>query len=180
MPLSVLRVLSLSIAVVLTSCAHEPRPYSPPKDIPLQDAPPGKAVVYLLRAPYDSLSIDISVANQKLAILGPSTYTAVALPPGTHSLVTKATSVFSAGGNVAPNFELTLKANERRFLNISGQTGKSPAVVGILPLAGGAIPLLLPEQNTANGSRSWKEVSEIDAQGLMSISKTVLPEPGAL
>lgn len=173
--------IALVLVLAAAGCAVEPKPYSPPKETPLQDPPPGKAIVYLLRAPYDSAEITVFVGAAKVATIPPGKYTAIALPPGRHVFITRAASIFGVGGEIAPSFHLNVRENQRRFLNISGSTTKTPALVGALPMpSGGGIPLVMPVQSTAPGSRSWKEVSELDAQGLMSISTPSLPERDAL
>lgn len=173
------RTLVLFIAWICAGCAA-PKPYAPPIDAPLQDAPPGKAVLYFLRAPYDSAQVVVSTASERFAVLPSSTYTVVVMEPGTHVISAHEPAVIGEPKKISPDLQLELKANERRFFNLSGTTGRTPALSGLLPLAGGVIPLLLPSQETAPGSRSWKEVTELDAQGLIFISKLVFPEQGAL
>lgn len=169
------------LLVAATGCALEPKPYSSPKDTPLQDPPPGKAIVYLLRAPYDSADIGVFVGGIKVATIPSGKYTAIALPPGRHVFTTRAVSIFGVGQEIAPTFSVDVQENQRRFLSISGATTKAPELVGALPMpGGGAVPLIQSVQSTAPGSRTWKEVPELDAQGLMSISTPSLPERDAL
>lgn len=165
---------------VVVGCATT-QPYVAPVDVRLQDPPPGKAVVYLVRAPYDSSHVAVFSGAAKLATLPPDSYTAIALLPGEHVLITKTAATVSADAQVAPPYELRVRADERRFLNLSGLTSRRPVFVGVLPIAGGGvIPLIEQQQATKSGSLTWKEVTEIDAQGLMSIAKPALPEKGAL
>jgi hypothetical protein len=161
------RALLLALSLFAAACATEPRPYVAPVDKPLQDPLPGQAIVYLLRAPHDSLRVQVSSAEQRLAVLAQSTYTAVSLQPGRHLLRTHAW-LLAAGAEVAPPLELDVQPNTRRFFNLSGATVRF--VYGVP----------LPQVDTAPGSRSWKEVSELDAQGLMSITRVTLPDQGAL
>lgn len=138
-------------------------------------------MVYLVRAPYDSSRVAVFSETAKLAILPPDSYTAIVLAPGKHLLTTKTAATLSPDVEVAPPYELRVNAEERRFLNLSGLTSGGPVVAGVLPIAGvGVVPLLIQQQGTKSGSLTWKEVTELDAQGLMSIAKPVLPEKGAL
>lgn len=132
---------------------------------------PGQAIAYLLRAPHDENDIEIFAANKKIAVLRESTYTVISLAPGTHVITTRGIAMFSSGAEVAPSFQLTAKSGERRFFNISGTITRTIGIYGGIPIAGTGI---------VARSRSWKEVSELDAQGLMSISRLVLPEQGRL
>jgi hypothetical protein len=174
-------VLTLLIGVLaLGACATPSKPYTPPVDKPLQDPLPGQAVIYLLRAPYDRERLELSIDGKKVALLSESTYTAVSLSPGRHVMLTKFPSLFAEGTDAAPPIELYLKADQRRFFNVSGITSKLTALAGVLPIpSGGGVPLLIQRAGTVDGTRSWKEVTELDAQGLMSISKLVLPERNA-
>ena len=175
-----LRCLAASLTLLAAVGCSAPRAYSPPVDIPLQDPPPGKAIVYLVRAPYDSSLIAVFSGSAKLVTLPAETYTAVVLAPGSHVLTTRGAGVLSAGSEVAPPYRLQTKADERRFLNISGATSTVPVFTGVLPVSGAMIPLFMPQPGTSSGSLAWKEVTELDAQGLMSIANPVLPEKGAL
>jgi len=69
--------------------------------------------------------------------------------------------------------------NERRFIYLSGVNEKNFAssnqLAPILGVVGGAIGgavagLLASGLDTASGTHSWKECSELDARGFMSIS----------
>jgi hypothetical protein len=160
------RHLLLACSAALASCATEFKPYVPPVDLPLQDAPPGQALVYLLRAPHDSKVVRVVEADRHLASLDSGTYTVISLPPGRHLLRTLAgLPVF---GEMAPPLVVELAPGSRRFFALSGVSTRF--VLG----------LPLPELETAPGSRRWTEVTELDTQGLMSIGRLVKPEAGAL
>jgi hypothetical protein len=161
------RALLLAVSVLAAACATEPKPYVAPVDKPLQDPLPGQAVVYLLRAPHDSLRVQVSSAEKRLVVLAQSTYTAVSLQPGRHVLRTHAW-LLAAGAEVAPPLVLEVQPNTRRFFSLSGATVRF--VYG----------MPLPQVDTAPGSHSWKEITELDAQGLMSITRVTLPDRGAL
>lgn len=178
---SLFRSLLLAAMALVAGCAVPPKPYEPPVDVRLQEPPQDQAIVYLLRAPYDGVEIAVHVGSDRVAILPPSTYTAIVLKPGAHVLTTRTSSLLGEGAFLAPPFNLQVKANERRFLNISGVTKKEAQFTGVIPMPGGAMmPMVTASQATAAGSRTWKEVTELDAQGLMSIAKLVMPEKGAL
>lgn len=167
------------IAVVLSGCAA-PTPYEPPVDKLLQDPLPGQAIVYLLRAPYDDETMEIVVSGRKVAVLPGSTYTALSLPPGRHLLQARSRGVFGAEVDAAQAVELELLPDQRRFLYVSGTTENSFGYAGLIPLGRGAVvPLFLPRNVTDARTRTWKEMTELDAQGLMSISRLVLPARSA-
>ena len=157
----------------LASCSFTSKPYSytPPIDKVLQDPLPGQAIAYFLRAPHDEIDLEVFAADKKVAVLREGTYSAISLAPGTHVITVRETSIFGTGPEVAPAFQIIAKSGERRFFNISGAIRRTLSIYGGIPIAGTGI--------VAN-SRGWKEVSELDAQGLMSISRLVLPERGAL
>lgn len=181
MPHITRRLMLLLAVLAVAGCVVAPKPYEPPIDLPLQDPPAGQAIVYLLRAPYDSSTVVVAVNGKVVAVLPSSTYTAVVVPSGRNILATNVRSPFGIGGEGAPAFQFDIQPNERRFFNLSGVTAKTPAVVGVMPVPGiGVLPLVMPMQGTAAGTKTWKEVAELDAQGLMSISSLVLPGKDAL
>jgi hypothetical protein len=166
-------LLGLSAAGCMT-----PKEFNP-KDIPplvqLQDAPPGKAVIYLLRAPHDTATLPVYFGARRVANLPPATYTVVLVEPGSH-VVASSPSGSSAG---APGSELTVSAGERRFLYVSAAaTGRTATVAPLLGPGAGVVPLVLPSYGST-GARVWKECAELDAQGFMSISRPVAPVPSA-
>lgn len=164
------------VCAALMGCATPPKPYEAPQDTPLQDPLPGRAVVYLLRAPYDDLRLEVILSGIRVAVLPPEAYTAIDAAPGIHEIRTRFASRSGAGEEIAPPFQLQLQANERRFLNVSGVTAKTVGVSGFLSLPKGVpVPMPVPMTGTASGTHSWKEVTELDAQGLMSISRFVWP-----
>jgi len=171
-----------AVLLLLTQGCATPvaKPFVPPVvvDLPLQDPPPGMAVVYLLRSPYDSSSVSVHMQGRNLAVLPPSSYTVVVLQPGQHVLETRVSGPQSDTETVAAPFKITVMAEERRFVNLSGRQSTSSNLS--LFFAGGGLPVPVHAQTTTYDTRSWKEVTELDAQGLMSIAKMVLPEPGAL
>ena len=170
----------LATVILIQGCAAGSKPYVAPLDVNLQDPLPGTAVIYVIRAPYDTSELSIYEGNRKLATLPSSTYTAITLQPGKHVLITHSPSIFFSELELAPKYELALQAEERKFLYISGENSTSPTLTALLPISGTIMPLILPTKDTSAGTRSWKEINELDAQGLMSIAKPVLPEKGAL
>jgi len=152
-----------------------PRPIHPDAVV-LQDPLPGQALVYLLRAPHDGLDIGVNVNAKQLVMLPPESYTALSLPAGKHVLTTFS-SASSPHTPVAPPLEISVSPNQRVFYAIAGVTEKSVGLSGFIPIGGGGLaPLMLPRQAIVAGSRSWKEFSELDARGLLTVSRLVLPE----
>jgi hypothetical protein len=174
-PQAMARACLLFAACLLAGCAAD-RPDERHDDTPLQDPLPGQAIVYLLRAPHDGARVEVAVNGRRAATLPPGTYTAITLAPGRHAIVTSTTD---GARQVAPPLQVDIAAGTRRFFNLSGVTSEAVTLQGVLALDRSAIPLLEPSLTTRAG-RSWKEVTELDAQGLMSIARPVLPEQGAL
>jgi len=168
------RSLLVASTTFLVACASgEFKPLSFPPNVVLQDAPAGMAIVYLIRAPYDAATLPVYFNGQKLAVLPSMSYTAVVVQPGAYAIA----SGPNGGTPEAPASTLTVNAGERRYLYVSAPTDRSSTFMAI-PGKAGIIPLLLPSYAAA-GARTWKECSELDAQGLMSLGRLVLPEPGA-
>ena len=169
------RSFLLASTTFLFGCASSGfKPLSFPPNVVLQDAPAGMAVVYLIRAPHDRATIPVYFDERKLAVLPALTYTAVVVMPSTFAIA----SAPGGGTAEAPASTLTVGAGERRFLYVSAPTNRSLDLIAVPMGKTGIIPLLLPTY-VAAGARTWKECSELDAQGLMSLGKLVLPEPGA-
>jgi hypothetical protein len=168
-------IMHLPIAV-LCGCVT-PKSFDPkdlPPLVPLQDAPTGKAIVYLLRAPHDSSTLPVFFSEQKVAVLEPATYTVAVVEPGTYLVASSPLG----RTETLPASTLTVQAGERRFLYVSAPTGQVANLSAMYLSKIGVAPLLLPSYGAA-GSRTWKECSELDAQGFMSIARPVRPEPGA-
>lgn len=170
------RILLLATAVILGGCAT-PKNFDPkdlPPVVPLQDAPPGKAIVYLLRAPHDKSTLPVFFDAKKVAVLGPATYTVTVVAPGSYQI---ASSPMGRSESM-PASSLTVKAGERRFLYVSAPTSRSFNTSFMFLPNVGVVPLVVPTYGPA-GAKTWKECSELDAQGFISISRPVQPEPGA-
>ena len=165
------RALAFALSIALTGCASrefKPLEFAPP--VALQDPLPGLAIVYLLRAPHDPVVVDVALNSALAARLPAETYTAVSLQPGTYAIATTDGTASSPGDNPV----LTVSAGERRFLYTSVPT-RSTDSLGVA-FAGKAVPIpLLSPVTIRVGQRTWRECSELDAQGLMSISKLVAP-----
>lgn len=166
-----------ALGLLLAACST-PKEFSPkdlPPPVPLQDPPAGKAIVYLLRAPHDSATLPVYFHERKVAVLPPGTYTAVVVQPASYAVASSP----HGRSESAPASILTVGAGERRFLYVSAATGRTTELGGVLAIRGiGVVPLLMPTYGSA-GARTWKECSELDAQGFMSIARPVSPEPGA-
>lgn len=170
------RTLFLATAAVLSGCAT-PKTFNPkdlPPPVPLQDAPPGKAIVYLLRAPHDQSTLPVYFDAKKVAVLGPATYTVTVVEPGSYLV---ASSPMGRSESL-PSSRLTVKSGERRFLHVSAPTSRSMKTTFMFMPNVGVVPLVVPSYGP-DGAKTWKECSELDAQGFMSISRPVPPEPGA-
>jgi hypothetical protein len=168
-------VLALSAALLSACAAREFKPLEFKPDVVLQDAPPGKAIIYLIRAPHDHGTFPVFFNARLMASLPSSTYTVVVVDPGTYAVASSPNGKAEWG----PASQLTVQAGERRFLYVSApsETTFDMKMTRLGKL--GMVPLLLPT-TSAVGAHTWQECTELDAQGLMSIAKLVMPAPGAL
>jgi hypothetical protein len=173
------RALLITIALLCGGCAEMPANYYSPAPLTrLQDPLPGKALVYLFRAPHDEDALSIQITGKPRFELEPSTYTVLTLEPGEH--VIEGTTVRSAFSIEKPAFAPTpikVTADQRAFLYVSGINSSSMKITGLVPVAKGGVMVfggIMP--TTEAGSRSWKECSELDAQGFIDISKLKVVE----
>jgi hypothetical protein len=164
------------IGILLAGCKtpkeFNPKDLTPP--VQLQTPPPGKAVLYLLRAPHDSSTLPVYLGKLRVAMLPPGTYTTVVVEPANYLIASSPLGQSES----APASTFTVQAGERRFLYVSASSTGRAVTIKALPLPGGLIPLIVPTYGSS-GARTWKECTELDAQGFMSISKPVAPEPRA-
>ena len=168
------RHLVALIPLSIAGCAaREFRPLEFSEPVLLQDPLPGKAVIYLLRAPNDPVSLSILVGGRLVAELPPSTYTLISLTPGDHALG-------AVGNGETPGAgasRLSVAAGDRRFFYTSVPSTTSNSFA-FIPFGAGVLPLVGRTQSQS-GARAWHECNETDAQGLMSIARLVLPARNA-
>lgn len=171
------RLLIAAASLGLAACARDFKPLEFAPSVALQDAPPGQAVVYLLRTPHDSDSVTVFLNGRRVAVLPAETYTAVRLRPGRYAILAAPSGAAAAPEVIEPSV-LTVVAGERRFLYTAVPTRGSVSMF-LAPVGVGVVPLFVPSRQPT-GSRYWRECGEQDAQGLLSIAKVVLPERDAL
>lgn len=164
-----LAIVCLSVAI--SGCAVD---YPHPNSVVLQQPRTGESLIYFLRSPHDSEQLAIEANRKRLAKLPPETYVALPLPPGEYRFITRSGGLFS-NGEAAEPLEVTLKENERKFFYVSGYDEKRVAIIGVISVQGaGPVPLLGRESVVSN--RMWKECTELDARGLITISHRVEQE----
>jgi hypothetical protein len=175
------RFITLGIlASILGGCSAPPmRPLEFAPLVRLQDPLPGRAIVYLIRAPHDGAEIAVRASETLLAVLPRGTYTAISLPPGIYriSSTTLSTSTLLGSAESSAPLELAVSADQRRFFYLSQPRSTSDSLT-LLPIGGGVLPAL-SHTSAPSGPRSWKEATEREAQDLMTISKLALPEKNA-
>lgn len=160
------------LSIAISGCAT--REYPHPDSVVLQQPRAGESLIYFLRAPHDSGPLTIEVNGKRLAKLPPETYVALSLPPGQYRFLTTSGGLFS-NEEVAEPLEVALKENERKYFHVSGNDEKRVALIGVMSAPGaGAVPLLGRESVVRN--RMWKECAELDARGLITISRQIEPE----
>ena len=160
------------IVGAVSGCAS--KVYPDPDTMALQDPLPGKAIIYLMRAPFDNARFQV-YANQKLvARLPKETYTAVSLEPGSYTL---RTTPFDSDESVAPDAKVELQPDTRYFLLIAGSdraVAKTNVFVVVSPTP---IVLFIPAPySITKGTHTWRPNSEAEARPMLSIATLVLPE----
>jgi hypothetical protein len=155
------------------SAAFKPSDFAPA--VNLQDPLPEMAIVYLLRIPHDSATVTVYFDARKMAVMKPESYTAVYVKPGTYEIK----ALVSDSQSESVSAVLTVSAGERRFIYTSMPNQLSPHLSSVYVGRVGYISIVTHRGATAR-VRTWKECSELDAQGLISSAKVVLPEPGAI
>ena len=161
----------ISLSVAISGCAVN---YPHPNSVVLQQPRTGESLIYFLRSPHDSGQLAIEANGKHLAKLPPETYVALPLPPGEYRFITRSGGLFS-NEEVAEPLEVSFRENERKFFYVSGNDEKRLALISVMRLQGaGAVPLLGRESVVTN--RMWKECSELDARGLITISRQVEQE----
>ena len=169
------RVL-LTTLLGLGGCAVGQTPYAPPAESPLQAPLPGRALIYLIRIPYDDLPVNVRIAEQLVAVLPATSYTAFDLSPQSHNLTTFVMDSNKIESEVAPPFLLNLSAGERTLLYLSGSTDQSRGAISIALIGGFPITTGPMSRRRITGGRVWKQANDLDAQGLLSIATLKLPE----
>lgn len=168
------RLLACVAPLVVTACVRAP--YSPPADIPLQDPLPGQAIAYFVRIPYDVVSVTVKIDGKRVATMSPSTYTAVSLSPGHHTISTELSREGEGAREIAPPEVIDAKPDERTFWYLTGLTDQTRGETKLFALGKTLFIVGPPSQRKIIGGWRWKETSEMDAQGLMSIAKLTLPD----
>ncbi len=165
------------LALFCVACADNQPPgyYAAPPAKRLQDPLPGKALVYLFRAPHDGATLALQISGRPSFTLEPSTYTALTLNPGEYLMEGTSTGRW---GKTVPAFEpirIRIESGERKLLYVSGENDRTIEFLGIAPLGrGGGMLLANAALATDNASRRWKECTVLDAQGFMDISRLKL------
>lgn len=121
------------------------------------------SIVYFLRIPKDYRQLIIYLNDQRIAKMDNETYTAVSLPPGNYKLV-----AIDKNKNQSKTFKMVLLPSQRRFFYTSIPSNNTitdtyiwhKSSLYIMSLTKGYIE-----------NREWKELSESDAKGLISILK---------
>jgi hypothetical protein len=172
------RTLLLSLSMLVTACADNKPPsyFKPPPPLALQDPLPGQALLYLLRAPHDQDSFSIKIQDKKPFVLGPSSYTVLSFPPGEYTMTGAVDSIFGGSKPAFVPAQFRLIEGQRLFLYVSGVNDSSFFLNSLVPFGrGGVLVDGGIRTSTVASTRSWKECSELDAQGFMSTStlKTV-------
>lgn len=167
-----LAVAVTSCLLIATSgCAVD---YPNPDTVVLQQARSGMSLIYFLRGPHDSGSLLIEANGKRLAKLHPETYIALSLPPGNYRFLTKSGDLLSSDEGAEP-LEVSLKENGRKFFYVSGTEKTRPALTGVTSVQG-AGPILLFGRQSIVSNKVWKECNELDARGLITISRRVEQE----
>ena len=169
----------LSPLMLVSACADNKPPsyYKPPPPLALRDPLPGQAILYLLRAPHDQDVFSIQIQDKQPFVLAPESYTVLSFSPGEYTMTGTVGSMFGGPKPAFTPAQFRLVEGQRAFLYVSGVNDTSFFLNSIVPLGRGGLLVdggIRP--STVAGSRSWKECSELDAQGFMSASTLKIVE----
>lgn len=154
-----------SLLTAISGCAVN---YPHPDTVVLEQPKPGESLIYFLRAPHDNEALVIESSEKRTVRLPPESYVALSLPPGNYQFTTRHGGFFSTAEG-AEKIEVSLAKNSRRFFHISGIEENRPSYIGFIGT--GFTPLYARKPVVIN--RVWKECSELDARGLITISRRV-------
>ena len=165
-------------ALLVTGCAvsiNQRPPIEPLAASALQDPLAGQAVVYLIRAPHDRAEVSFRLGDAKKVVLPPATYAVVHLPPSIYRITSTAISDREGAEPQAAEAVLNLVAGQRRFFYTSRASITSSSLE-LIPIGGGGFVPLFGRQSQVAGQRFWRECSELDALGMLSIAVPVAIE----
>ena len=162
-------LLLLFPALALLGCVS-PKQYTPPAKAVLQDPLPGKALVYLLRAPYDGADLELLLNGVRLS-LPAYRYTAISLEPGLYTLRTTVKGNQRNPGNAIPDLVVPLASGERLgfFLPAPERRNETEFV----PLPGAAFFRQRMEETGAK--RTWTPATRDDFNWFIQYTKLYLP-----
>ena len=166
-------VISLVLVLAMAGCAS--KHYPDPESIVLQDPLPGKSLIYLIRAPFDSARFQVYANERLVAKLPKETYTAVSLDPGTYAL---RTTRFDSDESAAPEAKLELQPDTRYFLLIAGSDASAGSKTNVyVTVAPKPMAFFIPAPyGVTRGTHTWRANSEEEARPMISIATLVLPE----
>src|SRR3569623_13398 len=139
-------ILFTALLLPLAACANGPAQSN--REIVLQDALPGQAIIYLIRTPHDAQPVEVRVSNSESIVLPANSYTVVSLRPGPQLLGV------GAAGQMGQATEFVFHAGERRFFYLSG-VNSTPINPSAAMLAWPLVTVMY-QPYTVEGSRSWK------------------------
>lgn len=172
----VLKFLAIVALVTVTIGCKTTAPIEYSKSQPLIEPETGRAVLYLFRAPHDVIEVHVTIDGMVLTSLPSETYTVVHLNPGKHILGV----LENAQSSQPKTFLVDVAEGERRFAYLSGAVRSRSTEISVAGAVAGpvgaAVAVLRPTRADAE-SYQWKECSELDAHGFISISKFVKPQP---
>lgn len=147
--------------------------YASPQSVQLRSPEPGKALVYFLRTPRESDELAITANGKSLVKLGPNSFAALSFEPGHHRVLTTRTRIpglFARAVALQP-LEINVASGETRFFHVSGATEDVTrfSIIGTASVAEREVRAI--EQSF------WRECSEIDARGLITISSEIATNP---
>jgi hypothetical protein len=170
-------IFAVCALVALAACVS-PKEYVRPTRSNLQDPVPERALIYLLRSPYDEADVQVLLNGVRVVVLPASTHSVVVVTPGKYALTTRTTRDQST---VVPDFAFEVQAARRYFLNLPAPERRyEKGIVGIGAAGGVPLPIIGTTSTATGAARQWWFASEDDAHWFIFYSKPVLPEAGAL
>jgi hypothetical protein len=163
--------LTMTAAILVSGCVVPVTggpPIEPISAASLQQPLPGQAVVYLIGVPHDRAEVTVTVGGVRKTVLPPASYAVLQLPAASYRIASTGNSEKGEAEAPAAEAELTVMAGERRFFYTSRASTTSSSLE-LIPLRGGFVPLF-GQQSRVVGQRVWRECSELDALGMLSIA----------
>jgi hypothetical protein len=126
------------------------------------------SIIYFLRIPRDFGDLILYLNDQRIAKITHESFTAVSLPPGDYTII-----AIDKNKKQSNPFKIVLLPAQRRFFYTS--IPSNDTITDSYIAYGNSLSVIRSTKGYIE-NRQWKEMSESDAKGLMSILKPIEAE----